>query len=127
LATEPNASDGIADKIKFDQALAVKIYSRATEIDPFVGSYPPKDTGSSVLSAMKAAKEMGLISEYRWCFGAEEVLIALSNPGPVEIGVRWYEGFDKPDCNGLVKNKWLTLEIDLIDHTTRIKVLGSQV
>lgn len=103
LATEPNSSDGIADNVKLDQALAIKIYSRATEIDPFSGTYPPTDTGSSVLSAMKAAKEFGLIKEYRWCFGLEEVLIALSNLGPVSIGVRWYQGFDKPDCKGFVK------------------------
>lgn len=103
LATEPNCHDGVGDNIKFDEDLAVKIYSKATEIDPFQGTYPPTDTGSSVLSTMKVAKSLGLISEYKWCFGVEEVLIALSNLGPVAVGVKWYEGFQKPDCDGLVK------------------------
>lgn len=103
LATEPNCSDGVADNVKFDQDLAVKIYSKATEIDLWPGTYPPTDTGSSVLATMRVAKKLGLISEYRWCFGVEEVLIALSHIGPVAIGVKWYKSFQKPDCNGFVK------------------------
>lgn len=105
LATDPNSSDGVMDDAIFNKDLAVKIYSRATELDQFDGQYPPNDTGSSVLSAMKAAKEFGLISEYKWCFSLEDVLFALSYLGPVEVGLLWYEGFEYPDRNGLVKIK----------------------
>ena len=31
------------------------------------------------------------------------MLKTLSSVGPVEVGVSWYEGFDKPDAKGLVK------------------------
>jgi len=103
LATEPFRSDGVRDDAEFIQSLAVEIYSRATKIDPFEGYYPPTDTGSSVLSTMKIAKEMGLIKSYRWCWGFEEVLRTLSYVGPVVVGVTWWTHFNRPDCNGLVK------------------------
>lgn len=103
LATRPNDVDGIADNTEFSEGLAVDLYSLATELDQFTGTYPPDDTGSSVLSAMKAAKEFLLIEEYRWCFGLEDVLRTLSYVGPVAIGVNWYAGFDKPTSKGLIK------------------------
>ena len=103
LATHPNDIDGIADNTNFSEGLAVNLYSRATELDQYVGTYPPDDTGSSVLSAMKAAKEYLLIEEYRWCFGLEDVLRTLSYVGPVAIGVNCYAGFYRPDSKGLIK------------------------
>jgi hypothetical protein len=39
---------------------AVRIYSRATELDPWDGQYPPTDTGSSGTAAANAAVEMGI-------------------------------------------------------------------
>lgn len=102
IVTEPNDRDSFADKIVANQTLAVALYSRATSLDQFNGEYPPEDTGSSVLSAMKAAKEMWLIKEYRWCFGIEDVLRTLSYVGPVVIGCNWYAGFDKPNSYGQV-------------------------
>ena len=103
LATSPVSMDGIADNIEFCEALAVKIYTRASEIDNFEGKYPEQDTGSSVLSAMQAAKEFGLISGYQWCLGTEDVLQTLSHVGPVEVGFMWTSGFDQPDSTGLVR------------------------
>lgn len=81
-------------KAKVSPQTALSIYSRATRIDPFPGSYQPEDTGSTVLAAMKATVKMGLAKGYRWCFGLQDVLKVLSNTGPVEVGVNWYEGFD---------------------------------
>lgn len=81
---------------------AVDIYKLATSLDEFPGTYPPEDTGSSGLSAAKAALQMGYIGSYRHAFNMEEVLTALMD-GPVITGVDWYEGFDTPDINGLVK------------------------
>lgn len=82
--------------------LGLEIYSQATKIDPFPGEYPPDDTGSTVLSAVKSAKSAGLISEYRWCFGISDVLRTLAHIGPVVVGLEWYEGFNHPDRNGYV-------------------------
>lgn len=89
--------------LRYTEALAKKVYSHATHADTIVGAWPPKDTGSTVLGAMKALRELGLTKGYRWCFGLDDVLKTLSTLGPVEVGVNWYEGFDKPDAKGLVK------------------------
>lgn len=100
LATEPYARPGT----NYTQTLARKVYAKATELDSISGIWPPTDTGSTVLCAMKAAQSMGLITGYSWCFGADDVLRTLSTIGPVEIGLNWYSGFDKPmPRSGLVK------------------------
>jgi len=52
---------------------------------------------------MKALRDLKLVKGYKWCFGLDDVLKTLSTVGPVEVGVNWYEGFDKPDAHGLVK------------------------
>ena len=81
---------------------AVSIYERATVLDGFPGTYPPDDTGSSGLAAAKALLERGLIAGYQHAFSLEAALAALQ-AGPLITGVNWYEGFDTPDENGLVK------------------------
>lgn len=81
---------------------AVAIYQAATVIDGFPGQYPPDDTGSSGLAVCKAAKARGLIAGYTHAFGIADALRALQT-GPVITGVNWYDGFDRPDANGLVR------------------------
>ena len=60
-----------------------KIYWEAQKIDRFKGgSYPGADPymeGSSFLAAMKIAKRLGYISEYRWAFGIEDVGLTISH------------------------------------------------
>ncbi len=97
--TEPYRQKGV----RYTEALARKVYSRATHHDTIVGYWPPKDVGSTVLGAMKALREMGMAKGYRWCFSLDDVLKTLSTLGPVEVGLNWYEGFDKPDAKGVVK------------------------
>jgi hypothetical protein len=101
LATEPNRSRLPANTV-LNKDLAMKIYGLATKKDNFGWTYPPTDKGSSVLAAMKACKELGLIAEYRWCATPDDVFMALSHVGPVVIGVDWYEGFNRPACDGLI-------------------------
>lgn len=81
---------------------AVRLYSKATHLDPYPGAYPPDDTGSSGLAACKAARNEGLISGYRHAFSVEAAVTALM-AGPVITGVNWYEGFDNPDDQGRVE------------------------
>lgn len=99
LCTEPYKQAGL----RCNEALAKRIYSLATHKDHILGVYPPDDTGSTVLAAMKSAKELGFAKGYRWGFGLDDVLKTLSTIGPVEVGLNWYEGFDKPTKSGLVK------------------------
>lgn len=77
------------------QADAIDLYSRATQLDPWEGSYPPDDTGSSGLAVAQAMMERGFIREYRHCFGVEHMAktVALQ---PVLVGTYWYEGMAFP-------------------------------
>jgi hypothetical protein len=80
---------------------AVQIYSLATALDEWKGTYPPDDTGSSGLAAAKAAQQLGFIKDYQHAFSVEEALAALMLK-PLITGVYWYEGFDNPSAGGLV-------------------------
>jgi C1A family cysteine protease len=84
-----------------DESLAVNIYSEATKIDPYDGTYPPTDTGSDGLSVAKVCTTMGFISGYLHATSLEAMQNALQDT-PVIVGVNWYEGFDNPDSNGVV-------------------------
>jgi hypothetical protein len=80
---------------------AVKLYSLATTLDPYDGSYPPEDTGSDGQSVAKAARRLGYISEYRHAFSIDQALQALMS-GPVITGVRWYDAMFEPTAQGFV-------------------------
>lgn len=99
LATAPFFKTGVT----YDETLARKVYSEASKIDSIHGDWPPTDTGSTVICAMKAAQKLGFIKSYHWCLGLSDVLATLSHLGPVEVGVSWYSGFDQPAADGLVR------------------------
>jgi hypothetical protein len=86
----------------YAEKTAVRLYSRATALDGFDGTYPPDDTGSSGLAVCKAAQGYGMISSYEWAMGITDALAALQR-GPVITGVNWRTGYDYPDSNGLVR------------------------
>jgi hypothetical protein len=91
--------------VVLDMDDAVRIYSRATQIDPFPGTWPPVDSGSSGLAACKAAVEAGWISRYEWIFdGPPGILAALAAGHPVGVGSWWYSSQFSPDpATGLVQ------------------------
>lgn len=60
------------------------------------------DPGGSGLMVCKAAKRMGLIRRYESAFGLDHALKALVIR-PTITGVNWYEGYDSPDANGVVR------------------------
>jgi hypothetical protein len=122
LMTEPFFHDGR----RLTERDAVKLYSRATHLDPVKGIYPPEDTGSSGLAAMKAAHELGYLKSYGHAFGLDHALKTLVLT-PVVTGVNWYDGFDHPDKSGRVKKKgpitggheFLVVGIDVEEKTVR--------
>lgn len=83
--------------LRIDDAL--KIYSKATELDPWAGSYPPIDTGSSGLASAQAAKILGYGLEYYWHFGGVDEVIhdIVVNGKAVSIGSWWYWDMFSPD------------------------------
>ncbi len=95
LDSAPNFNGGTP----LNEDNAVSVYELETKLEG--QPYPPNDPGGSGLMVCKAAKEMGLISAYHHAFGIDQALKALVQR-PVITGISWYEGFDKPDANGLV-------------------------
>jgi hypothetical protein len=93
----PSETDAAADEKQ-----AVALYSAATALDDYDGTYPPDDTGSDGLSVARACQQAGLISGYTHATSLEAALTALAAQ-PVITGVNWYEGMDNPGADGLVK------------------------
>lgn len=101
LGTTPVYEALPASHPTLNEAEAVKLYSAATSLDSYPGSYPPDDTGSDGLSVCKAAQQAGMLSGYTHCFDLNTALAALS-AGPVLFGINWYDSFDSPASSGLV-------------------------
>jgi hypothetical protein len=99
LAAYPVRVKGLDDKFCKEQ-----LYWEAQKIDPFDGgSYPgaePTMQGSTVLAAMKVAKRLGYIDEYRWAFNVRDLALSIGHLGPAVLGVRWYEGMFRPAACG---------------------------
>lgn len=103
-AMQFNAVGNRKSGVVLDMDDAVAIYVRNTEIDPWEGSWPPDDTGSSGLASCKTAQEFGLGGEYRWLFGgADEVVQAVMGGEVVSVGTWWYEGMFGRDASGLIR------------------------
>jgi hypothetical protein len=70
---------------------AVGLYSAATEIDPWQGTFRPDDTGSDGLSIAKVLHARGLISGYQHATSLAATLTALEQR-VVMVGTSWLEG-----------------------------------
>ena len=101
---EFNAIGNRIKSVVLDMDDAHNIYGKATTLDPFKGTWPPKDTGSSGLASCKAAQQLGLGGEYRWLFGgADEVVQTIMEGHVVNVGTWWYEHMFYPDRNGVIQ------------------------
>lgn len=82
------------------------IYWPAQQNDPWPGgSYPgasPVYEGTSVLAGMQQAVLLGFYKGYRWCFGLEDVCLALGHVGNVILGVNWHRNMFRPDARGFI-------------------------
>jgi hypothetical protein len=97
LDTDPNFNKS---RVPFTQKDADNLYDQ--EIVAEGGDPATDDPGGTGLMICKVAKKDGLISSYTHTFSLTSALKALViRPGMT--GVNWYEGFDEPDHNGLIK------------------------
>lgn len=83
------------------EKFAVQLYSDATVVDGYPGTYPPDDTGSSGLAICKVLKTRGTIKGYchaRTAYG----FLRLLQSGPVLQGMPWYNAFYTPDTKGFI-------------------------
>jgi hypothetical protein len=82
-----------------DNAVAIAVYRRAQELDPWAGK---QHEGSTVLAAMKAAVERGWYREYRWAFNIEDLAVAVGYVGPAVLGINWHRSMSCPDDSGRI-------------------------
>lgn len=80
---------------------ALKIYNLAKTLDEWAGE---NYEGTSVLAGAKAVQQMGFMSEYRWAFGIDDLLLALGHHGDAVLGLNWKEGMDHIDEKGFIHN-----------------------
>lgn len=93
LAGRPKEVKGVTDDTARD------VYRRARQID----EWPGEDyEGTSVLAGAKAIQEAGYMSEYRWAFGLEDLILAVGYQGPAVLGINWYTGMYDPDSKGYI-------------------------
>ena len=78
---------------------AYSLYNLARALDEWPGE---NYEGSSVLGAIKAAQQLGYVGEYRWAFGIDDLLLAVSHLGPVVVGTDWLFSMLVPFPNGVV-------------------------
>jgi len=104
LATANALRPGLADAqgVPVDEDYAVALYARATQIDPFDGTWPPQDSGSDGLSVTKVLKERGLVDTYQHAFTVDAALAAIMST-PVLVGTNWYTGMFDADAHGVVR------------------------
>lgn len=82
-------------------ALALELYERATALDPFPGSWPAQDTGSTTVAVAEAAMQLGLITSYRHTRTVYGALDALRY-GPCLFGLPWFSSCEEPRARGQI-------------------------
>jgi hypothetical protein len=82
---------------------AVEWYAENTRTDPFSGEYPPEDTGSSLLAAMKVGVRHGRWSGYRWGFKGAQSVAEMLQSGPVVVATPWLGGMFYPMADGTLQ------------------------
>lgn len=101
-ATDPVKAALASTNVDMDEAFAVYVYSLATQLDPYAGTYPPTDTGSNGLSVAKALQKLGKISGYQHATSLEAALTAL-NKQACMVGTVWRGDMFTPGPDGRLK------------------------
>ncbi len=87
-------------KVPTDNEVGLRIYREAQKIDQWPGE---AYSGTSVLAGAQVAKALGYIPEYRWAFGAQDVIDTVGTYGTCVLGMNWYQGMFGPDENGFLR------------------------
>lgn len=99
---------GILNTLKLSHGVDYDVRRRYSTDDFYAGAqandeWPGENyDGTSGLGLCRFLASRGIIREYRWCFGLEDVLRTLSWVGPVGLGIWWYESMFDPSPDGFV-------------------------
>lgn len=85
-----------------DDALAMRLYTWATNNDQWPGGMPEEDTGSSGLAVCKAGVKFGYLSGYRHAFSFDALLAALYTSAVI-VGTVWRGDMFRPLESGYLK------------------------
>lgn len=77
----------------------LKLYKESQLRDPWAGE---QYAGTSVRSAAKILKDLGLIKEYRWANNITDVVNTLLTIGPMVVGTKWSYNMNTPNSRGLI-------------------------
>lgn len=89
--------------------LALRVYRRAQELDPWPETGPGGEGGTSIQAGAAAGVELGLFDEYLWARSVDELIAVLTRPargddavpfGPVVAGVEWFDSLYRPAADG---------------------------
>ena len=58
--------------------------------------------GTSVRAGAKVLSMLGVLSEYRWTWDANEAAAVILTQGPMVVGTDWYEGMSLPNRAGIM-------------------------
>jgi hypothetical protein len=72
----------------------------------FVDQWPGENyAGTSVRAGAKILQKAGIITEYRWAFNIDEIIMTLLTLGPMVVGTPWYYKMQFPNKHGLIRSK----------------------
>jgi hypothetical protein len=91
------AAAGDVDRAAAD---ALELYHDAQRVDDVPGE---NYSGTSVLAGLKAARSLGWLGGFRWCFGTRDIAQTVLQVAPVVVGVPWLSGMYETGPGGLVK------------------------
>lgn len=101
---EFNAAGNRRSGVVLDMDDAHQLYHLSTTFDPFKGTWPPADTGSSGLASAKAAQTLKLGGPYTHIFnGADGVVQMIQEGLVVSVGTWWYDGMFEPNAQGIIE------------------------
>jgi len=69
-------------------AYAQELYLHCQRVDEWPGE---AYSGTSVIAGAKTLVERGFLTEYRWAFGLDDLIMAVGYKGPAVLGIPWYD------------------------------------
>jgi hypothetical protein len=97
----PVIQDSIPDRKRplFDPR---EFYKTCQLVDQWPGE---NYSGTSVRAGARVLKDTGVITEYRWAFNIDEIIMTLLTIGPMVVGTKWYDKMQEPNNKGLIRPK----------------------